>query len=218
MRSYYKQARTEKAGMPKSLVVFFILLCMAIIGFGDVANAQRTNQSDWNVPPPLAPGTTTKGDIDGRAGNSGVAVLAFVDVPTAIQAAAAAPFIELAPVSITPPGANQPQQPEPVEVLAALPDVPVPEIPEMPGMPERTIQDMPEPIVIDLPMPTAPEMPPAPKEPTGNAIQNISTSGLLPLMPEVNAPAVIVGPPPGSTLFTTPGVPQTIDFKLIRTN
>jgi hypothetical protein len=85
----------------------------------------------------------------------------------------------------------------------------------MPAMPERTIQDAPEPPMTDIPMPTAPDMPPIPPEPTGNAIPNTGNAGLLPLMPEVGAPATFTGPAAGTILWNTPGVSPAIDFKPI---
>lgn len=215
MRSNYKTACEKRdrrsGGLPLSFIMIFALV-MCLFG---KASAQRGNQSDWNVPPPLAPGTITKGDAEGRAGNAGAAALTFTDVPAGIQPLAAVGVPELPALSATPPDVNQPQQPEPGEVLAALSDVPVPEIPEMPAMPERTIQDAPEPPMTEIPMPTAPDMPPIPPEPSGSAISNTGNAGLLPLIPEVSAPATFTGPAAGTILWNTPGVSPAIDFKLI---
>jgi hypothetical protein len=215
MRSYYKSAHAKRDWRSDGLPVFFIVVFVFVMCLFGKANAQRGNQSDWNVPPPLAPSTITKGDVDGRAGSPGAAVLAFTDVPAGIQPLAPVGVPDLPALTATPPEASQPQQPESGEVLAALQDVPVPEIPEMPAMPERSMQDVPEPPMTDTPMPTAPDMPPIPAEPAGNAAPTTGNTGLLPLMPEVSAPATFTGPAVGTTLWNTPGVPPAINFKLI---
>lgn len=213
MRSENKPVILGPAGETSGLPVYFIIVLVSLTCCFGTASAQRGNQSDWNVPPPLAPGTITKGDTEGRPGSSGVATLTFTDVAAAIQPVAGVPILELAPISTTPPDANNPGQPATDNVLAALPDIPTPEVPELPAMPERTLQDLPEPLATDIPIPDAPDMPPLPAEPAVPAAPNTRSTGLLPLMPELPVqPGSFSGPPAEAILWTIPAVPQTIDL------
>nr|WP_294793888.1 hypothetical protein [uncultured Mucilaginibacter sp.] len=216
MRPNYKEANARVDRRPGCFLMPFILVFLIGTCFFNKANAQRGNQSDWNVPPPVAPGTITKGDATGSAGNSGAVALPFADVPAGVQPVAAVSVLQLAPISATPPDASQPQQPETADILVAFSGIPLPEMPEMPNMPDRSLQDMPEPISGNMPMPLAPDMPPIPPEPVGSVAPNTRDTG-LPLIPKVSLPVTFSGPPIGTVLWSTPGVPQTIDFKLIIT-
>ncbi|WP_169927051.1 hypothetical protein [Mucilaginibacter auburnensis] len=191
------------------MVSFFAVLFFCFIT--NVSRAQVANQSDWNVPPPLAPGTITKGDAEGRAGSRSTAVLRISDVTATVQPAAPYSVPELAPVSTTPPATNQPEQPA-SEMIAALPDTPLPEAPETPQMPDRTMQDAPEPPLAAVPMPAAPELPAPPQMPTGSANSVTTNNGLFPLMPAVSQPTQLTPPPAATILWKTPGVPESVNL------
>jgi len=191
-----------------------LLTATLLIILSGKATAQRGNQSDWNVPPPLAPGSITKGDTEGRPGNNGTAILTITDVTAAIQTAGSFTVPELAAISTIAPAANQPEQPG-REMIAALSDTPLPEIPEAPQLPERTIADAPEPPVAPVPLPEVPELPEPPQAPVGVANTTGPNTGILPLMPDVAQPAPLSEPPSGSILWNTPGLPEVMNFKLI---
>ncbi len=212
----YKEANARVNRRTGRVLVSVIIVFLIYACFFNKANAQSSNQSDWNVPPPVAPGTITKGNVEGRAGNTGTVALPFADVPAGVQPVAAVSVLQLAPISATPPDASQPQQPETADVLIAFSGIPMPEMPEVPNMPDRSLQDMPEPISGNMPIPLAPDMPPIPPEPVGSVAPNTRDTG-LPLIPKVSLPVTFSGPPIGTVLWNTPGVPQTIDFKLIIT-
>jgi len=201
-RKYRKAMR-----LPVTIIGFFLLIC-----FLNKADAQPGNQSDWNVPPPLAPGTITRGDNDGRPSNGAAAALIFTDVSAALLPSAGFSVPELPPISAVAPQVSQPSQPV-GDVLAALSDMPLPDAPDTPAMPDRTIQDAPEPPVTDIPLPAPPDLPAPPPEPAGSAIQNNGNTGVLPLMPAVDSPVLLTAPPAPQTFWTTPPVPQNIDIK-----
>lgn len=190
-------------------VSFFAVLFFCFVSSD--AHAQVANQSDWNVPPPLAPGTISKGDVEGRPGSSSVAVLRISDVAVSVQPAAPYPVPELAPLSPTPPVASQPEQPA-GDMMAALPDTPLPEAPQAPQMPDRTMQDAPEPPRIAVPMPVAPELPAPPQMPSGSTSPVTTNNGLFPLMPAVTQSTPLTPAPATTILWKTPGVPESINL------
>jgi hypothetical protein len=212
MASENKPVKLKQGGNPGARPLIFLAAFTVLIGCFCNASAQRGNQSDWNVPPPLAPGTITRGDNDGRPGTSGKAALIFTDVTPAAQATSVVSVPELPPISTVPTEVNSPEQPVSEDALAALTDIPLPQVPEMPAMPGLSLQDVAEPLVTDIPMPAVPDMPPLPSEPTGSASQNTTSSGLLPLMPAVSAsPVSFNGPPAEAVIWTTPAIPQIIN-------
>jgi hypothetical protein len=210
MASKNKTVKLKQGGKPGAgPLIFFAVFAVLICCFCN-ANAQRGNQSDWNVPPPLTPGTITKGDTEGRLGTSGKAALIFTDVTPAAQPTSLVSVPELPPISAVPAEVSTPEQPVAENVLA---DAPLPQVPEMPAMPGLSLQDVAEPLVTDIPMPAVPDMPPLPSEPVGSAGQNTTSSGLLPLMPAVSAPPVSFnGPPAEAVIWTTPAIPQIINL------
>ncbi len=193
---------------PPTVAVFMALFFCFITNF---SWAQVANQSDWNVPPPLAPGTTTKGDAEGRPGSRSMAVLRISDVTATIQPSAPYSVPEITPVSTAAPAANQPEQPA-SEMIAAMPDTPLPEVPETPQMPDRTLQDAPEPPLVAVPMPATPELPPPPQMPTGTISPATPNVGLFPLLPAVTQSILLTPPPAATILWKTPGIPESINL------
>ncbi|WP_162996448.1 hypothetical protein [Mucilaginibacter celer] len=176
----------------------------------------RNNQSDWNVPPPVIPGTITKGSTNknGAANNKQI-TLTLTDVPVVSQPAVSpVPVPVLAAVSTTPPPVNAPDQP--LTGQDGLPDIPSPDAPEAPALPKQSLKDLPVATssMIDLPLPESPELPPAPTEPTPSGVSGIS-NGSVPLMPNLfdsfplslNSADVIP--------WSVPVLPESLSFKLI---
>lgn len=214
MKHRYQNQLFKLHTAAKSFSMTFLLAVVLLIFYSEAAYAQRGNQSDWNVPPPLPPGSITKGDTEGRPGNGGSAALTIMDVTAVLQPVISVSIPELPPISTTAPDASQPKQPA-GDMIAALPDTPLPEMPETPEMPNRTLQDTPEPPLTTVPMPAVPELPAPPKAPVGGANPVQANNNGIPLMPEVTEPLKLTPPPAGNILWSSPGVPEIINFKLI---
>lgn len=214
MKSENNPVKLKQTNNADAMPLLFLVLVAALICCFGKANAQRGNQSDWNVPPPLAPGTITKGDIEGRSGTTGTAALIFTDVAPAIQPALAGVVLELPPISTTPPEVNRPERPVADNVLAGLPDIPLPNLPELPVLPDLTLQDLAEPPVTNMPMPATPDMPSLPAEPATSGGPNTpKNNGLLPLMPAVRAlPISFSGPPAETIMWPTPSIPPNLNL------
>ncbi len=214
MKHRYKKQLLKLHVAANRFSATFLLAVVLLIFYSEVAYAQRGNQSDWNVPPPLPPGSITKGDTEGRPGNGGSAALTIMDVAAVLQPVISISVPELPPIGITAPDASQPKQPS-GEMIAALPDTPLPEMPETPEMPNRTLQDAPEPPLTTVPMPAAPELPTPPKAPVGVVNPAQPANNAIPLTPEITTPLKLTPPPAGAILWSSPGVPENINFKLI---
>jgi len=179
-------------------------------------SAAQNNQSDWNVPPPLAPANTAKaGTANGKSTNGKSVVLTLTNIPAvSLSATPAAQLPALAAVSSTPPVVSAPDQPAVSGVLLGLPEIPMPSAPLEPNMPQQTLHDAIIPSNIDLPLPAEPDLPPFPAEPKSSGqIQSLKT--FLPLMPGlVSLPAPSL---PANAIFSSwsiPGIPESLPVKL----
>lgn len=195
----------------KAFVITFVMTFFLFVN----AFAQRGNQSDWNVPPPLAPGSVTKGTTEGRSGNSGTATLTITDAPHVSLPEAVTQGMDIAPVSRVAPEVAAPQQPD-VAANIGTADMPMPASPEAPSMPELTLKDTPVPSVVNIPMPQAPDLPPAPAQPIPGPLTGPVNTGNIPLTPSIAHQMVSFVAPPGLTgIWATPELPASINFKLI---
>jgi hypothetical protein len=122
----------------------------------------------------------------------------------------------LAAIATTSPLADVPNQPAISGAGTGLPDVPLPDAPETPLLPKKASEDA---IVVantEIPVPEAPEMPPFPKEPAPSAsIPGFKNT--IPVMPNVISPPGFSMPVSGDPdIWSTPGIQQNENFKLIK--
>ncbi len=188
---------------------------IAVLGSMDHATAQsRYNQSDWNVPPPLTPGTITKGNTPGSSSTGKPVVLTLTDIPMVSQ-----PFVSttqapvLAAIGTTPPVVDAPGQPNIDGAAIGLPEIPSPGAPETPHLPKQTMQDLQFSSVIDLPVPESPELPPASVEPTVSGKINM-IKGPVPVMPEITDVMPVLQPTGDINPWSIPQIPENTGFKL----
>jgi len=214
--AYTHIQKTEKIRSRIKLLPVLILTLIAVAGFWNKTIAQKSNLSDWNVPPPLPPGTTTKGNTTGKTVTVKPIVLNLNDIPAPSQPVASAVKIpDLAAVSEVSPFVTSPGRPDILTIEADWPEIPLPDAPDAPSLPQQTLQDKPVPPVTDLPVPAPPEMPALPNEPASSG-QTTPGKWPIPLMPEVfslNSPSL----PPGSAPFywSTPAIPESVSIKLV---
>ena len=194
-----------------------LMAFLAVAGPFNRALAQRHNASDWNVPPPLPPGSLTKGNTTGKPATvTPPIVLALADIPSVTLFSGPGVTVpDLPPLSTTPPAINSPDQPTILGIMASLPEIPLPFFPDLPPLPQRFLQDEQTPRVADVPMPAMPEMPAFPAEPTPSGqIINIQTP--VPVTPDVaGEPYFSLHPGGEMTVWSTPGIPENVSFKLV---
>ncbi|MBB3057051.1 hypothetical protein [Mucilaginibacter gotjawali] len=179
------------------------------------ATAQARNLSDWNVPPPLPPGSSTKGNTTGKPATAKSILLIPGDIP--IPSQPAAPPVKmpyLAAIVTTSPFAASPGQPYKLSIDVEGPDIPLPGAPDAPPLPQQTMQDKPAPEVIDLPAPPPPDMPPLPQQPASSG-QTTPGKLPLPLMPEVLSLQSPLLPPASAPMYwPTPAIPGNASIRL----
>jgi hypothetical protein len=208
-----KKGRIKGRGM---LLPVLVLTLIAITGCLTPAIAQnRNNQSDWNVPPPLAPRNLIKGDIAAK-NTAAKPVLILSDIPAIAQPPG--PPVQmpvLAAIGTTVPVVNIPDQPNGRGDGIVLNDIPMPAAPDAPPLPKQNLHDAPVTAVPDLPVPESPELPPLPAEPIPSA-QTATISGAIPVMPDIVSPPELSLPPAGDLdPWSTPGIPENASFKLV---
>ena len=211
--SYIPQKTKQVKDRSKSLRVL-ILTLIALAGWFNQASAQKNNLSDWNVPPPLLPGNTAKGNAAGKNGKS--ILLTLSDIKgVALPLAPPIQLPVLAAIATTSPLVNSPGQPVISNGGDNLPEIPSPETPDAPPLPKQNYQDASTSTVTDLPIPTEPELPVFPKEPSPSA-QKTTVKGGLPLMPGVlSLPSPSIPSGDDLPVWTIPDLEENTSFKLI---
>jgi hypothetical protein len=209
----------KKKNRRRNRLISGLVGLLIVLGCSDHAIAQsRNNQSDWNVPPPLTPGTITKGGARGNGSAGKPIVLTLTDIPAVPQ-----PFVSvtqmpvLAAISSTPPVVDVPDQPNTNDAAAGLSEIPSPEAPEAPHLPKQTLQDLQFSSVMDLPLPESPELPAAPIEPTISGHVNI-IKGPIPVMPDITGTVPLLQPSENLTPWSIPKIPESEVFKMIPPN
>lgn len=215
MKISYKFRQAERIRGRSKLIPVLLLAAMSVCVNRTLAQS-RNNQSDWNVPPPLVPGTINKGNIS-KSGSAGKQpTLNITDVPAVSQPAVAPVQMPvLAVILTTPPPVNMPDQPV-IVGQPGLPDIPSPEAPEVPSLPKQTLKDVPvaASVLIDLPLPESPEMPPQPTAPAPSGVSTV-LKGSIPVMPGVFDAFPFSLNPGDVAPWSVPLIPESASFKLV---
>ncbi len=199
----------------KKPVVILLLITLTLGVFGSFAQT-KGNFSDWNVPPPLPPGTTGS---KGIAGNT----IAFTPLPAnlpllTLPATGEIVLSPLAPVLTLSPAIATPDQPLFPDANDKLPEIPMPDAPDAPPMPQTVPGDQLTTPGTDLPDVISPDLPAFPKMPDVTADKPADKRYPLPLMPAVVTPPV---PKISSSMafpytgWFVPPVPSNVHFALI---
>jgi hypothetical protein len=192
---------------------------LLILGFAAItrqACAQHGDFSDWNVPPPVPPGSMAKGSTPGKA----TVIVPVADLlPFALPKIAGVKISKLDPVSSIIPDAAVPGQPAYPSTPFLLAEIPLPEIPEAIRLPEQIPQDKASTDLTDIPVPEAPEMPDMPKTPDAALDKFSGSSAKIPATPLI--PTQVI--PAASTDFpftecVLPPIPVSLNFTLTLPN
>ncbi|WDF78327.1 hypothetical protein PQ469_31045 [Mucilaginibacter sp. KACC 22773] len=215
-----KKTRKIKVRSKMLMALVFTIITIACC-LNQVIAQSRTNQSDWNVPPPvpppLHPGTQVKGGTNGKPPLDKPVALSLSDIPpVSLPPAPPVQMPVLAAVSTVSPVVNTPDQPTILGIGANLPEIPMPGAPETPGLPKQSLRDLPVTSIPELPIPASPELPTLPAEPIPSG-QPVPANISMPAMPEVLTPAMPNPPANGGGLepWPSPGIPENANFKLI---
>jgi len=189
-----------------------ILLLIALAGSAQQAGAQiKSNFSDWNVPPPLPPGTMDKGAV----ANKKTVITLLTDVPpVSLPQTGQIKLDELPPIMLIAPTVPPPDQPTFPGIPLQLADMPLPSLPEAIAMPQHIPKDQVSQVITDMPDPADPAMPDFPKIPDVTADKFPSALAPLPIIPGIpKQPAYAMQP--GIFPFTEwsiPPVPAAVHF------
>lgn len=215
MKISYMFRQPERIRGRSKLIPILLLAAITVCVNRTIAQT-RNNQSDWNVPPPLTPGTISKGNAAKNGAASKQVTLTLTDVPAISQPAVSpAQMPVLAAVSSTPPPVTTPDQPM-ITGQTGLPDIPSPEAPDAPSLPKQTVKDLlvATSSMIDLPLPESPEMPPPPTEPKPLDLSVISI-GSVPVMPDLFDSFPLSLNPGDVVPWSVPVIPESLGFKLV---
>jgi hypothetical protein len=170
-----------------------ILLLITLMG-SQYAEAQvkSGNFSDWNVPPPLPPGTMAKGVVPHKT----TLIMPLTDLPpVSLPHTEQVKLAQLPPVTLTPPAVPAPYEPAFPVTPTALPDMPVPLTPEAINLPQNIPPDQLTKVSTDMSDPPDPAMPDLPKTPDITSAKFPDTPTPLPVMPGVPQQPVPAMPP-----------------------
>lgn len=197
------------------LIPILLLAAMAVCANRTVAQT-RNNQSDWNVPPPLTPGTINKGNANKSGAANKQASLNITDVQVVSQPAVSPVQARvLAAISTTPPPVSTPDLPV-ITGLPGLPPIPSPDAPDAPPLPKQNVKDasVASSTLIDLPLPESPELPPAPVAPTPSPV-SATSKGSIPVMPGIFDAFPLSLNPEDVAPWSVPLIPESITFKQV---
>jgi|SRR6185437_3928009 len=158
-----------------------ILILIAFTGAGNVFAQVKGDFSDWNVPPPIPPGSISKGSVTKATILLPPTDVQAFDVTLAnnIKLAALSPVLHKSPI------VDVPDQPEFPLLPFKTPDIPLPVVPDAIDPPREAPQDAVNDISLDIPSPPVPEMPEIPKMPDVIPDKSPDISLKLPIMPGI---------------------------------
>lgn len=170
----------------------------------------KSNFSDWNVPPPVPPGTLPK---------SPPPKVKIAQTPADVQAPSTGDVFNLKPAQLsailqTAPEVEAPSQPEFPALPFATPEIPLPKAPDAVGLPQQTPTDEITETYTDMPEPPEPDLPVAPKTPEETQGQANIGDINIPLTPSIITRPVTVTLPAGAFPFIKwplPAVPESIN-------
>jgi len=200
--------------MKKNTAIKTALNILLLLGFAAITGpsfAQQKDFSDWNVPPPVPPGSMAKGGTPPKA----TIAAPVIDVPHfALPKIAAVKISKLDPVLTTAPKVVIPGQPAFPATPFLVDAIPLPEIPEALSLPNKVPQDKAGTDFADLPEPEAPDMPDMPKSPdaiTGKFSGVPAKIPATPLLPTQVVPFISTDFP--FTEWPLPPIPVNPPFK-----
>ena len=195
----------------KKLII--ILLFVTLFSGGEHAFAQvKSDFSDWNVPPPVPPGTLNK-----QTTKNNITITPPSDVPVPGQPVSG-------PVKLPDPGpvittflnVDAPGQPTLPGGSVKTDDIPDPKAPNALNPPEHPPGDQADEGAIDMPNPAAPELPAFPP------IKDISSGSSNEKMPKLPVTPFLLKPAVNGnfstqlfpySLWVMPGVPGNVPFR-----
>ncbi len=196
----------------------FIILLLVTLTWGVLGSSAQTkgNFSDWNIPPPLPPGTTGS---KGGTGNTIALTPLPADLPSlTLPASDDIALSPLPPVLTFSPAIAAPDQPLFPDANDKLPDIPMPDAPDAPPMPQTVPGDQLTTLSTGLPDVASPDLPAFPKIPDATADKSAYKRYPLPLMPAVITPPVPKISSPVEFPYTgwfVPPVPSNVHFILV---
>ena len=181
--------------------IFILLMLIGLAGMTCGAYAQTGDGSDWNVPPPLPPGTIPKGAVPRKIGKA-TDISPVVDVPQpAMPKLGEVELAALSPVSSIIPAVAVPYQPVFPSLPFETPEIPVPAAPEAMDLPKQVPADEIIGTTTDFPEPQAPDMPATPNTPVTTGKDPVETFK-VPLTPGLLQQPVVNDLPGASFPFT----------------
>jgi len=172
-----------------SLMKKFIIIWMFVTLFSgaELAFAQvKSDFSDWNVPPPVPPGTINK-----QTSKNYIAITPPSDVPIPAQPVSGSVKLpDPGPVITTFLNVDAPSQPTMPPGSVKTDDIPDPTAPNALNPPERPPGDQAADGAIDMPNPQAPELPAFPSTPGISGNDPNEKTPKIPVTPVLIKPAV----------------------------
>jgi len=196
--------------------IIHILLLMAFtLGARDALSQKKSDFSDWNVPPPIPPGSIQKG----RAVDKNIHIQLPVDVAVPdLQFNADLKFITIVQVSKASPDVAAPEQPLFPGMPFRVDEIPSPAIPKALDLPKDAPQDEVNEDITGMPSPKAPEMPDLPKMPVVTEGQSNGVPSRLPVVPSIlkqPVPELTGGTTFPFTEWPAPPIPLTVHFTIV---
>jgi hypothetical protein len=201
----------RKYDLMKKLIIVFVAISL-LAGAGSAIAQVKGDFSDWNVPPPVPPGTQPKQPNN----KSNSPAVQQTDVPAPAQPVTGPVKLpELGPVITTYLTVTSPEQPA-IDNPAAFNELmPLPAMPDGIDPPRQAPQDKATQGATDMPQPVAPESPPLPPMPVADGSSTNERSPKLPIVPMMESNASI-GVVPGSqfpfTMWPVPGIPGNVQI------
>ena len=160
------------------ILLFTALACVSLGGY-----AQTGDRSDWNVPPPVPPGSIPKGAVPGKGGKTTITPATTNVTQPGLPKLGAAKLANLPPVSLILPVVITPGQPAFPLMPFDVPAIPLPDVPDAIDLPKQAPVDEVTTDEAAFPEPTAPEMPAMPAAPLTNTDKNTVAPFKVPLTP-----------------------------------
>ena len=191
---------------------------MVLAGASLGGYAQTGDRSDWNVPPPVPPGSIPKGTVPGKTGKTTITPATTDVTRPGVPKLGSVRLADLPPVSLILPVVNVPGQPAFPLMPFDVPVIPLPDVPDAIDLPKQAPVDEATTDEAEFPEPTAPEMPAMPAAPLTNPDKNTVAPFKVPLTPplvtQLSPGALSVSIFPFSD-WQVPPIPSNLHFVLV---